>query len=108
MENIDETNELVKKIREELEKDFDQDVIDLANKIQDIEIYDSKIDELFKTIFGNPRNKDITIRFLKDLINLDINEDEIINFLDKENLFSEYDPNQKKTYCRYFAKCSKR
>jgi len=63
MENIDETNELVKKIREELEKDFDQDVIDLANKIQDIEIYDSKIDELFKTIFGNPRNKDITIRF---------------------------------------------
>jgi len=101
MENIDETNELVKKIREELEKDFDQDVIDLANKIQDIEIYDSKIDELFKTIFGNPRNKDITIRFLKDLINLDINEDEIINFLDKENLFSEYDPNQKKTYCRY-------
>ncbi|KAG4092125.1 hypothetical protein H8356DRAFT_1429687 [Neocallimastix lanati (nom. inval.)] len=88
MENIDETNELVKKIREELEKDFDQDVIDLANKIQDIEIYDSKIDELFKTIFGNPRNKDITIRFLKDLINLDINEDEIINFLDKENLFN--------------------
>jgi len=27
---------------------------------------------------------------------LDINEDEDINFLDKKNLFSEYEPNQKR------------
>ena len=52
------------KDKRRIRKSFDQEVIDLANKIQDIKIYDDpKIDELFKTIFGNPRNKDITIRF---------------------------------------------
>ena len=89
-------DDIIESIRKKLEEDFNRDVIDLANEVQQIEIFDPKIDELFKTIFGNPRNKDITIRFLKDLINLDINEDEDINFLDKKNLFSEYEPNQKR------------
>jgi len=89
-------DDIIESIRKKLEEDFNRDVIDLANEVQQIEIFDPKIDELFKTIFGSPLHTDITKRFLNDLINLGIEDDFIINFLDKENLFSEYDPNQKR------------
>jgi len=71
-------------------------ISDTINTDETIEIYDPKIDALFKTIFGNRNHKMITKRFLEDLLGLEIEDPDSINFLDKENLSVNYDPNQKK------------
>jgi len=53
------------------------------------------MDELFKTIFGNEKRKNITARFLNDLIDLNVNANDI-TFVNNELLFNEYQPNQKR------------
>jgi len=74
----------------------DQEIGEITEGVDNLEIYDPKIDQLFKTIFGQKENQHITKRFLKDLIDLEVKENESINFTDKEIILNEYKPDQKR------------
>jgi len=87
--------ELIEQINSKLKDNYDVDVVKLSNELQNIKIYDPKMDELFKTIFGNEKRKNITARFLNDLIDLNVNANDI-TFVNNELLFNEYQPNQKR------------
>jgi len=67
----------------------------ITKELNALKIYDAKYDQLFKTIFGSKNNVKITKKFLEDILNININDEKQIKFLDKEILSSDYIPNQK-------------
>ncbi|ORX43266.1 hypothetical protein BCR36DRAFT_586748 [Piromyces finnis] len=57
---------------------------------QQVTVYQPKINQLFKTIFGKIEHKEITLKFLKDLAHLDMEEYETLRFTSNKHLANAY------------------